>query len=71
MLVYVNDVIHLAKDPQEDMLKFNQVYLLKKGFRPPDRYLGGNLDKFQLEDGRTVWSMICIEYLCGAINNVD
>ena len=26
MLVYVNGVIHLAKDSQEDMLKFNQVY---------------------------------------------
>ena len=26
ILVYVDDVIHLAKDVQEDMLKLNQVY---------------------------------------------
>ena len=28
-LVYVDDVLHLAKDAQEDMLKLKQVYLLK------------------------------------------
>ena len=71
MLVYVYDVLHLAKDKQEDMLKLNQVYRLKEGFGPPDRYLGANVNKFQLEDGRTVWSMTCVEYLCGAIKNVD
>ena len=26
ILVYVDDVLHLAKDAQEDMLKLNQVY---------------------------------------------
>ena len=29
MLVYVNDVLHIGKDAQEDMLKLNQVYRLK------------------------------------------
>ena len=52
MLVYVNDVLHLKKDAQEDMLKLNQGYQLKGGFGPPDRYLGANIDKFQLEDGK-------------------
>ena len=32
MLVYVYDVIHLAKDAQEDMLKLHQVYKLKRRF---------------------------------------
>ena len=45
MLVYVDDVLNLAKDAQEDMLKLNQVYPLKEGFGPPDRYLRANLDK--------------------------
>ena len=57
MLVYVKDVPHLEKDAQEDLLKLNQVYRLKEGFGPPDRYLRGNVDKLQLEDGRTLWSM--------------
>ena len=26
MLIYVDDVLYLAKDTQEDMLKLNQVY---------------------------------------------
>ena len=26
MLVYVDDLLHLAKDSQENMLKLNQVY---------------------------------------------
>ena len=60
MLVYVDDVLYIAKDVQEDMLKLNQVYRLKECFVPPDRYLGDNVDKFKLEDGRTVWSMTCI-----------
>ena len=32
MLVYVDDVLHLAKDSQVDMLKLNQVYRLKEYF---------------------------------------
>ena len=50
MLVYVDDVLHLAKDAQEDMLGLNQVYQLKEGFGLPDRYIGGNVDKVRLED---------------------
>ena len=60
VLVYVNDVLHLTKDAQEDMLKLNQVYQLKKGFGPPYRYLSATFDRFQLEDGITVWSMTCV-----------
>ena len=63
-------MIHLAKYTQEDMLNLNQVYRLKEVFCPLDRYLGAYFDEVQLEDGRTVWSMICFEYLCGAIKNV-
>ena len=51
MLVYVDDVIHLAKDTQENMLKLNYVYPLKDSFGPPDRYLGTNVKKFKLLDG--------------------
>ena len=48
MLVYVDDMLHLAKDAQEDMLRLNQVYRFKEGSGPPDRYIGANVDKFQL-----------------------
>ena len=71
MLVYVDDVLHLAKSAQEDMFKLNQVYRLKEGFGTQYRYLGANVDKVQSEDGITVWSMTCIGYICGDIKNVD
>ena len=54
MLVYVDDVIHLAKDLQEDMLRLNQVYQLNEGLRSLDRYLDANVNKVQLEYGITV-----------------
>ena len=31
MLVYVNNVLHFAKDAQEYILKHNQVYQLREG----------------------------------------
>ena len=71
ILVYIDDVLHFAKNAQEDMLNLNQVYLLKEKFGPPDTYLGANVDKFQLEKGRTFWYMTCIEYLLGYIKKVD
>ena len=69
MLVYSNDVLHLANDAQEDMLNLNQVYRFKEGLETPDRYLRDNVNKVQLYYGRNVWSMTCIEYLCGDIKN--
>ena len=70
ILLYVNDVLHLAKYTHEDILKLKHIYWLNGGFGPPDRYPRDNVNKFQLEDRRNFWSMICIEYLRGDIKNV-
>ena len=71
MLVYVDDILNLAKDAQEYMLKRKQVYRLKVGYGPQYIYLGANINKAQLEDGRTVWSMTYIQDLQGSIKNID
>ena len=71
MLVYTYDVLHLLMDTQEDMLKLNHVYWLKESFGPPYRFIGANVDKFQLEDVRTVLDMTCVEYMCRSTKNVD
>ena len=63
MLVYVGNLLHLAKYAQEHMLNINQVYLLKGGFEPPDIYLCANVDKVQSYYRRAIWSMTCVEYL--------
>ena len=71
MLVYVDDVLQIEKNAQEDMQRLNQIYRLKEVFGTPDRYIGANVDKIQLQDGRTVWFMFCIEYIHGDIKNMD
>ena len=48
----------------------NIIYRLKEGFGPPDQYLGANVDKVQLKDGRVVWSTKFVDYLKSAIENV-
>ncbi|GFH56846.1 hypothetical protein CTEN210_13322 [Chaetoceros tenuissimus] len=71
MLVYVDDILHIAEDPTVDMALINSIYRLKEGVGPPDRYLGGTMEKVQIQDGSSAWSMNCVEYLKGAIENVD
>ena len=71
MLVYVDDILHIAEDPTLDMSSLNQIYRLKDGSGPLNRYLGSNVNKVQLEDGSTAWSFTCVDYLKGAIENVD
>ena len=71
MLVYVDDILHIAENPVDDMKLINSVYRLKEGAGPPNRYLGGSMEKVQLQDGSIAWSMNCVEYLKGAISNID
>ncbi len=47
MLIYVDDVLHIAEDPIEDMKKLSKLYRFKDGTGEPDRYLGGNIERVQ------------------------
>jgi len=60
MLIYVDDVLHLAEDPKEDMMKLSKLYRLKDGTGEPDRYLGGNIERAQTQDGSVAWSLSCL-----------
>ena len=71
MLIYVDDVLHIAEDPEEDMKKLAQVYRLKGGISTPDRYLGGNIERVQTSDGSVAWSLSCYDYLINAIKQVE
>jgi len=70
MLIYVDDVLHIAEDPEEDMAKLGQVYRLKDGVGTPDRYLGGNIERVQTSDGSVAWRLSCYDYLTNAIQQV-
>jgi len=67
MLIYVDDVLHLAEDPKEDMIKLSKLYRLKDGTGEPDRYLGGNIERVQTNDGSIAWSLSCHDFLLNAI----
>ena len=71
MLCYVDDLIQKCFNPKEEIDALNMIYRLKEGFGPPDQYLGENVEKVQLKDGRVVWSTNCVDYLKSAIDNVD
>ena len=71
ILCYVDDLLQIGFKPKEDMDEFNTIYRLKEGFGPPDLYLGANVEKVQLKDGRVLWSTNCFDYLKSAIENVD
>jgi len=70
MLIYVDDVLHIAEDPEEDMAKLGQVYRLKDGVGTPDKYLGGNIEKVHTSDVSVAWSLRCYDYLINAIQQV-
>ena len=53
------------------MEKIVTLYQLNPGsVGPPDRYLGGNSGKFQLEDRTTEWFMYANDYVKAACANV-
>ena len=49
----------------------NIIFRLKGGVVPPDRYLGANVDKLQLEYGRVLWSVNYIDYLKSVIDHFN
>ena len=71
MLVYVDDVLHIAENPEEGMREISRVYRLKDGVGPPGRYLDGNVQKFQLQNGSVACSLSCHDYLKSAIQNIN
>ena len=54
-------MIHIGFNPKEYMGSLNMIYLLKKGFIPPDRYLDVHVENVQLDDVRIVCSTNCVD----------
>lgn len=72
MLVYVDDILHLAENPKDDMDVLGRDYKLKEGsVGRPERYLGANIERVQLNCGGEYWAMHCSDYLEGAIKSAN
>ena len=71
MLCYVDELLHISFNPKEDMDALNMIYWLNEGFGSPGQYLGANVEKLQLKDGKVVWSTNCVNDLKSAIEVFD
>ena len=69
-LVYVDDILIISHSPQGTMHVLGTRFDLKDTVKTPDRYLGANLRKWTLPDGRVCWSMSGKDYLKNAITTV-
>ena len=51
MLVYVDDIIHLAPDTKDNMYALNHAYILnEENVGTPKRYIGANIKTFQMKN---------------------
>jgi hypothetical protein len=72
VLVYVDDILVFAKDPKTTMNELGKLYELKpESIHKPDIYLGANMEKVQLPDGKVKWSMSSKTYVKNAIRVVE
>ena len=53
MIVYVDDILHLAHDTKADMYALYRTYRLKEEIvGTPERYLGSNANKVHKKNGK-------------------
>jgi Reverse transcriptase (RNA-dependent DNA polymerase) len=72
ILVYVDDILIFSRAPQQVMDDLGQLYELKpESVREPDIYLGANIEKVQLPDGRSEWAMTSRTYVKNAVKIVE
>ena len=71
VLIFVDDILNMSHDTKSKMETLGTLYQLKPGsVGPPDRYLGGNVGKFQLEDGTMAWFMSANDYVKADCANI-
>eukprot|EP00980_Cylindrotheca_fusiformis_P022681 scaffold9562_cov73-Cylindrotheca_fusiformis.AAC.1 len=70
IICYVDDILAISKKPKDIMDQIGKVYDLKGTVEEPIRYLGANVGKWQLPDGREVWCMSGKDYIKNAIKLV-
>ena len=72
VLVYVDDILVFSQNPKLVMDELGSLYELKpESVKEPDIYLGANIEKIQLPDGRSEWSMSSRTYVKNAIKIVE
>jgi hypothetical protein len=71
LLVYVDDVLAISHEPKVLIDAIGEYYKVKPGSdKKPDIYLGANVKKVQMPDGREVWATSPSDYVKNAIKTV-
>jgi hypothetical protein len=71
VFVYVNDILVFSKEPKVTMDELGKLYELKpESVHKPNIYLGANMKKVQLPNGKVEWSMGRKTYVKNAITVV-
>ena len=72
LFVYVDDILSVSHRASEAIKEITDYYKAKEGsVKPPDLYLGANVERFELPDGREVWSTSPKTYVKNAIKVVE
>eukprot|EP00957_Ditylum_brightwellii_P187392 14271800-Ditylum_brightwellii.AAC.2 len=67
-LVYVDDCLVVSANAVEVIEEIGRYYKLKNGPDDPTIFWGANIENFQLQDGREVWSTSSKQYVKNAVN---
>ena len=71
-MVYVDDILAVSHDPKAIIDHIGTVYEIKEGSTgPPDSYLGAQIYKHSLPDGRWAWAISSVKYVKNAIKTVE
>ena len=71
LLVYVDDVLLISHDPDKVMKDIGKAFEIKNDeYGPPKRYLGADVEKFQVPGGEEAWSMKVDTYVAAAVQTV-
>jgi Reverse transcriptase (RNA-dependent DNA polymerase) len=72
VLVYVDDILIFSRNPKQVMDDLGKLYEMKpESVREPELYLGANMEKVQLPDGRSEWAMTSRTYVKNAVKTVE
>ena len=71
ILVYIDDLLIIHKEPKEFMTQIQESFTVKpSSIEEPTSYLGANIGKFYYEDGSYGWTMGSETYTTQAIKNL-
>ena len=72
LLVYVDDILCISHKAEAVLFEVTAFYRAKEGsMKDPEIYLGANISKLQLPDGREVWSSSPRDYVKNAVATVE